>query len=354
MWPPEYLHASYDITTLISKFGIQALLRLLTEMKQIRDTVQLPTVSIIIPTYKHQDFVLATLDSVFAQTFTDYEVIVINDGSPDDTAALLRPLADAGRIRYIEQKNQGQSAARNRGIAEAQGEFIALLDDDDLWPPDKLEWQVQALRENAEAVMVYGDALFVEPQFCLGAAEEFVEKERFLHPNKDSSVGWAYEEFLLRNPTASPGQTLILATAVKQVQGFDEAIWGADDYDLYLRLSKMGSFIYERRLALYYRQHASNASQQFFRHYKNICTVHRKHLGRYPFSSDNRLWLSAHRHYRSSFLGAMLNELHVCIQTGDKAKGEKIWRWMMLMPPDLSLLKYMFDLLWALKRIRTT
>ena len=117
-----------------------------------------PCVSVIIPTYKHQDFVLATLDSVFAQTFTDYEVIVINDGSPDDTAEVLLPLAEAGRIRYIEQKNTGQSIARNRGIAEAQGEFIALLDDDDLWPPDKLEWQVEALRRQPDVALIAGPA----------------------------------------------------------------------------------------------------------------------------------------------------------------------------------------------------
>ncbi len=81
----------------------------------------LPVVSVVIPTYKHAEYVLATLESVFAQTFTSYEVIVVNDGSPDNTAAKLQPLVDAGRIRYFEQPNAGQSAARNRGLAEARG-----------------------------------------------------------------------------------------------------------------------------------------------------------------------------------------------------------------------------------------
>src|ERR1700719_2929443 len=105
----------------------------------------MPAVSVIIPTYNHRDFVLDAIESVFAQTFTDYEVIVVNDGSPDDTASVLAPLASAGRIRYLEQANAGQGAARNRGIAQARGEFIALLDDDDRWPADKLEWQVGEL-----------------------------------------------------------------------------------------------------------------------------------------------------------------------------------------------------------------
>src|SRR5260370_24652309 len=104
------------------------------------------SVSVVIPAYRHRDFVLATLDSVFSQAFTDYEVIVINDGSSDDTTELLRPLAASGHIRYFEQANAGQATSRNRGIHAARGEFIALLDDDDLWPPDKLEWQVEALR----------------------------------------------------------------------------------------------------------------------------------------------------------------------------------------------------------------
>ena len=307
----------------------------------------MPTVSVIIPTYKHRDFVQATLNSVFAQTFTDYEVIVINDGSPDDTAAVLQPLADAGRIRYIEQQNQGQSAARNRGIAEAQGEFIALLDDDDLWPSDKLQWQVDALRENAAAVMVYGGASFVKPEFDLvkdgsGGGAGF-------HPDKASTVGSAYKEFMVTNPTSSPGQTLIRAAAVKQTQGFDPKIWGADDYDLYVRLAKLGDFIYVRRLALYYRQHAENASKNFRRHYLNVCAVRRKHLGQYPFSSDNQLWLSTYRHWHDTFLDSMFCEITACLTKREKAKGRRIWQWALLMPPKASQMTLMLNLFRALR-----
>ena len=116
----------------------------------------MPLVSVVIPTYKHANFVLETLDSVFAQTFTDFEVIVVNDGSPDNTAAVLRPMIASGKIRYIEQPNRGQAAARNRGILAANGEYIALLDDDDLWEPDKLQWQIEALRDRRDCVLVYG------------------------------------------------------------------------------------------------------------------------------------------------------------------------------------------------------
>ena len=96
----------------------------------------LPVVSVVIPTYKHAEHVLETLGSVFAQTFTGHEVIVVNDGSPDDTAERLRPLAEAGRIRYFEQPNAGQSSARNRAVTAAAGEFIEFLAADEHWPTD--------------------------------------------------------------------------------------------------------------------------------------------------------------------------------------------------------------------------
>src|SRR5262245_5620608 len=101
-----------------------------------------PAVSVVIPTYGHADYLLATLKSVFAQSFTDHEIILVDDGSPDNTAHVVRPLVEAGQVRYLEQPHRGPAAARNRGIREARGEFIAMLDDDDLWPPEKLQWQV--------------------------------------------------------------------------------------------------------------------------------------------------------------------------------------------------------------------
>src|SRR5438034_6092600 len=113
-------------------------------------------VSVVIPTYCHQDTIIDTLKSVFLQTFQDFEVIVVNDGSPDETAQLVAPLAAVGRIRYLEQSNQGQAAARNRGLEEATGEFISFLDDDDLWPADKLEWQVSYLERNPSIAAVGG------------------------------------------------------------------------------------------------------------------------------------------------------------------------------------------------------
>ena len=303
-------------------------------------------VSVIIPTYKHRDFVLATLDSVFAQTFTDYEVIVVNDGSPDDTADVLKPLAEAGRIRYIEQANQGQAAARNCGIAEASGDFVALLDDDDLWPSDKLSWQVASLRDHPDAVFVYGGTSLVGGDFNLA---EHGETEYPLHPGETGPSGYVYEELLVRNPLYSPGQALIRTATLKQINGFDENIWGADDYDLYIRLAREGRFLYRNHCALYYRKHSNNASANLLKMYKNVCSVRRKHLGRFPRLSSYRLWLKSYLYWRGSYLDDMLTAVRLYTKEGNKSRARQVWCWALMMPPKFTHLRYMFYLLRCLR-----
>lgn len=226
-----------------------------------------PTVSVIIPTYNHRRYVEETLASVFAQSFSDYEVIVINDGSPDDTAQVLQPYAAAGRIRYIEQTNAGQSRARNRGLEEARGEYVAFLDDDDLWMPDKLEWQVASLRGDPKLGVVFG------------GNEGFSEGGAWMPPQRYvQSRIYRFEDFMLPNPILSPGQALMRTDVVRGVGGFDATIWGADDWDLYLRLIRTATFLGDSRVALRYRWHAANASRNSARMRRNELRVARRHF----------------------------------------------------------------------------
>jgi glycosyltransferase involved in cell wall biosynthesis len=227
----------------------------------------MPAVSVVIPTFNHQAFVLQTLESVFAQTFGDYEVIVVNDGSVDETAKLLRPFADAGKIRYIEQTNRGQSDARNRGIESATGELIAFLDDDDLWEPDKLQWQVDALHARRDAVLVYG------------RMRTFGQGLRYTSPGDGVSGGTRLEDFVGRVWINSPGQTLIRADSLRKIGGFDPAIWGTDDWDAYLNLARIGPFVYEPKIALNYRYHGTNASKNVRKLWENATLVADKHFG---------------------------------------------------------------------------
>ncbi len=277
----------------------------------------MPTVSVIIPTYKHRDFVMATLDSVFAQTFTDYEVIVVNDGSPDDTAEVLRPLIEAGRIRYIEQANAGQAAARNRGIAEAKSDLIALLDDDDLWPPDKLEWQQAALAGQPEAGMVAGSLVLVD------ADANPVET-----PPQILDV--TYETLFRQNPFISPGQTLIRASVLKRIQGLNVEIRGADDWDLWFRIARTSTILVKDRLALLYRVHAGNASRQGDVMLHNCCRVVEMHLENVAPEKRKALRATAYQTLYGYFGMKLLGQTKEAIRAG---------QWRRLPPYGAALLR---------------
>ena len=224
----------------------------------------MPQVSVIIPTYRHAGTVLESLDSVFAQSFADCEIIVINDGSPDDTRERLRPLAQAGRIRYFEQTNAGQAAARNRGLAEARGEFVAYLDDDDLWPADKLEWQLTWLRDRG------ADAVVGNVSYIGGCA--FVPTLAM-----EGEVLGAYSFFSV-NPIVSPGQVMIRKSILHQAGAWDETFRGSDDLDLWFRLARVTPLWAVGRIALHYRLHANNASNDIVAMTNNVWAVLEKQL----------------------------------------------------------------------------
>lgn len=270
-----------------------------------------PSVSVIVPTYNHEVFVLDTLASVFAQTFTDYEVIVINDGSPDGTADVLRPWIEAGRIRYVAQENQGQAAARNHGIHLAQGEFIALLDDDDLWPAEKLKTQVELLAEHPGAVMVYGTAARLEEPSSIICTE--------------TPAGDLRAYFRERNCLTSPGQALIRTEALRQAGGFDPAIWGADDWEMYARLARMGEVLYTETVALLYRSHPANASKNVWKLYSNCLQVQRKHFGRVPVLRDWGAWSRCRRFINNLFFDGCVDTARLLAAQGRRREARQIW-----------------------------
>jgi glycosyltransferase involved in cell wall biosynthesis len=121
-----------------------------------------PTISVVIPTYNATATVLETIASVQAQTHRDLEILVINDGSTDDLLACLAPTITDSRVQIHSYPNGGLPVARNRGIERATGEYIAFIDADDLWTPDKLERQLQALEANSRAGLAYSWTYFME------------------------------------------------------------------------------------------------------------------------------------------------------------------------------------------------
>jgi glycosyltransferase involved in cell wall biosynthesis len=117
-------------------------------------------ISVVIPTYNSAAYLPAAIDSAFNQTLPPFEIVVIDDGSIDNTVEVLKPYEV--RIRYIFQENKGPAAARNRGIAEANGDLIAFLDSDDVWLPEKLELQVPVLTENPKIGLVHSDFFLLD------------------------------------------------------------------------------------------------------------------------------------------------------------------------------------------------
>jgi glycosyltransferase involved in cell wall biosynthesis len=193
-----------------------------------------PTVSVIIPAYKSAAYIAETLDSVFAQTFTDFEVIVINDGSPD-TETLeceLRPYLE--RLVYLKQENQGPAVARNLGIHYAQGEYLAFLDSDDSWLPEYLAEQVKLLEETPSAVMACSDTqLFGDSPF---AGQTFWH----IYPPK---VPVTFESLLISNSAIVTSCAVARKSAIIEAGLFDRNFIGPEDFDLWLRLAHRGGEI---------------------------------------------------------------------------------------------------------------
>lgn len=251
-----------------------------------------PRVSVIIPTYQHRDYIRRTLSSVFEQSLNDYEIIVVNDGSTDDTASVLVRLVEARQITYIEQENQGQSRARNNGLSRARGEYIAFLDSDDLWPKNKLASQVAFLDANPTVGMVGGTYRAIDEHDVPGRGGPFYPTISF-------------ETLFTANPFHSPGQTLIRASLLREIGGLDSTIWGADDWDLWFRIAKSSTIVMRDEIALYYRVHAHNASRQHARLLRACCDTIENHLRTLDKRTRNALRRDSQRNIYAG-LGCLL------------------------------------------------
>ncbi len=215
----------------------------------------MPKVSVIIPAYNVAPYIGETLDSVLAQTFADYEVIVINDGSPD-TEDLEREIARfIDRINYLKQENRGASAARNAGLRAARGEFVAFLDADDLWLPNYLDEQIRFLCER-NCDLVCADA----EVFSDGSHQE----ETYMAVLMADAPVTGDVTFL---GLLSAAQSLITSGVVVrrepvfEVGLFDEALRNSQDFDLWLRLARNGTrMAYQRRTLLRYRSRDNSLS----------------------------------------------------------------------------------------------
>ncbi len=183
-----------------------------------------PLVSVVIPTYNRAGLLTEAVESVIAQTFQDWELIVVDDGSTDSTKERIARFDDT-RIRYLGQDNRGVSHARNRGAEMARGAWIAFLDSDDLWKPRKLQRQMERLQANSNYRLCHTDEIWFRDGRRLN--------QKKIHRKRG---GWIYED-CLRLCVVSPSSILLTRSVWERFGGFDEKFPVCEDYELWLRLS---------------------------------------------------------------------------------------------------------------------
>jgi glycosyltransferase involved in cell wall biosynthesis len=229
-----------------------------------------PAVTIVIPAYNTASYIRQALDSVKAQTVSDYEVIVVNDGS-DDCDELERVLGSHPLpIIYLSQENRGVSAARNAAIKIARGKFYAQLDADDQWTPEYLEVQLGLLADNPDVALVYPNATIIGDTSDVGV--EFMK----VCPS-DGEVNF---ETLVRQQCTVMTCVTARMSAIREAGMFDESLRSCEDFDLWVRIAKNGGrIIYHRRILALYRRHGGSLSSDRVWMTRNLVSVFEKCAG---------------------------------------------------------------------------
>jgi GT2 family glycosyltransferase len=216
------------------------------------DSSHVPSVSVVIPAYRAAPYIAEALGSVLSQTFTDYEIVVVNDGSPD-TSELEQALEPyRSRIVYLVQENLGPSAARNRGIRAARADWVAFLDADDAWEADFLDSQMAVLRQDPSIDLLYADTRFVGNSIVAGrSAMEFCP----------STGEVTFQKLVQCECTVFLHTTVVRREVLLRAGLFDTALRHSEDLHLWLRIAKQGGRIaYQRRVLARYRRHGDSLS----------------------------------------------------------------------------------------------
>lgn len=227
-----------------------------------------PLVSVIIPTYNRAKFVTEAVESVLNQTYSNIEIIIVDDGSTDNTREVLGEYQ--GKIKYVYQNERGErSKARNDGFRHSRGEYIAFLDSDDLWLPTKIEKQVKVLNEEPDVAVVYVRVQFVDVngdpyrgEICWDALE-----------CRRKSL---YEDLMTHNVIGAPSAVMVRRSCLNSVGLFDESMVTCEDLDLWRRLAQHCAF-YKIDLPLVkFRVHTENTQGKFSMMAKGYETIMRK------------------------------------------------------------------------------
>lgn len=232
----------------------------------------MPLVSVLISVYNGEKTIRETIQSILDQTFQDFEIVIINDGSTDSTLEIVNRIQDS-RIKVFSYPNAGLNASRNRGISHASGEYVSFIDADDLWTADKLEGQLKALQENPNAAVAYSWTDYID------------ENSQFLRPGPHHNfTGDVFAKLLLADFIGSGSNPLIRKSAFAEVGNFDESIKGGQDWDMWLRLARRYPFAVVPSVQILYRQYATSWSANARRQEEGFKRIIEKALADAPES----------------------------------------------------------------------
>ncbi|MEH2192054.1 MAG: glycosyltransferase [Nostoc sp.] len=241
----------------------------------IESSSKSPKISVIIPAYNSEKTIGYTIQSVLNQTFSNLELIIINDGSEDSTLKVITQIPDS-RIQVFSFPNAGGNVSRNRGLRRAVGEFVSFLDADDLWTRDKLQSQLKALQENITAKVAYSWTDYID------------ENGEFVLSGKRVNIkGNVYENLLLNNFLENGSNPLIYRKALITLGGFDESLNAAQDWDMWLRLASKFDFICVPSVQILYRISSNSVSSNLIRQEKYCLQVLKRAYKEKPSTLKN-------------------------------------------------------------------
>ncbi|HEX8551481.1 MAG TPA: glycosyltransferase family 2 protein [Abditibacteriaceae bacterium] len=240
-------------------------------------------ISVIIPTYNRGRVIQTTVESVLLQNIDAdlVEVIIVDDGSTDNTWDVLQMLYGTNpRVRLFRTENSGVARARNFGLKQARGEFIAYLDHDDVWLPDKLKLQHAEITKNPDVGVVYCNWVAVDETGNEMPSIIQFQRHWWWQPAEGNVFPWIllphpYE--IIRNPIVSMSVPLMRTAALRDIGGFDAQLVPSDDWDLWIRLAQKTHFSYAPQVLVHYVHHSLQQHKQMHNAYSSVIKICRKH-----------------------------------------------------------------------------
>jgi len=228
----------------------------------------LPSVSIIMPIYNSSKWISDSIKSVVNQSFDNWELIIVNDGSTDNSVEIIQQYLNDKRIKLFHQKNLGPANARNIGISNCNGEFLAFLDSDDIWLHEKLQIQLQFFESNPHIGLVYSNYNL------------FYDNPKLTFPLKQSNWfhTWPDNHRLLVYDFIGILTVVVRTSIIKELGGFNENLFGTEDWDLWIKVAQFNKISKIEKVTASYRVHPDGLSQTAHNHFNQLKKVYDLHV----------------------------------------------------------------------------